>query len=84
MFIPLLSFDKNYKQESNLLRCGGLLKKEKIYIYIYINYIHIYSSNKNIINANCLSFDDPFLASKKDSQVSYQEYKQQYKNELTA
>ena len=38
-----------------------------IYIYIYV-YIYIYSSNKNIINANCLSFDDPFLASKKDSQ----------------
>ena len=38
---------------------------------------------KNVINANCLGFDDPFLASEKDSHVSYQEYKQQYKNELT-
>ena len=28
----------------------------------------IYFSNNNVINANCLSFDDPFLASKKDSQ----------------
>ena len=64
------------------------VKNIYIYIYIYINYIYIYiyiySGNKNVINANCLSFDDPFLASKKDSQVSYQEYKQQYKNELTA
>ena len=42
MFIPLLSFDKNYKQESNLLRCGGLLKKEKIYIYIYKLYTYIF------------------------------------------
>ena len=40
-------------------------------------------SNKNIINANCLSFEDSFLASKKDSQGVYREYKQQYKNELT-
>ena len=48
-----------------------------MYIYTYIHtavkhiykhtYIHTYSS-KNVINANCLSFDDPFLASKKDSQ----------------
>ena len=32
-------------------------------MYVYIN-----SSNKNVINANCLSFRDPFLAFKKDSQ----------------
>ena len=25
---------------------------------------------KNVINTNCLGFDDPFLASKKNSQVS--------------
>ena len=36
-------------------------------VHIYI-YIYIYSSNKNVISANCLSFDNPFLASKKDSQ----------------
>ena len=30
-------------------------------------YIYTYSSNKNVINANCLSFDNPFLTSKKDS-----------------
>ena len=35
---------------------------------MYIIYMHIYFSNKNVINANCLSFDDPILASKKDSQ----------------
>ena len=27
----------------------------------------IYSSNKNVISTNCLSFNDPFLKSKKDS-----------------
>ena len=37
-----------------------------IYIYIYI-YIILYSSTKNVINANCLSFDNPFLTNKKDS-----------------
>ena len=35
---------------------------------VYNIYIYIYSSNNNVINANCLSFNDPFLASKKDSQ----------------
>ena len=32
-------------------------------MYIYKN-----SSNKNVINANCLSFEDPFSDSKKGSQ----------------
>ena len=48
-------------------------EQDFIYIYIYIYIIYnilytyiIYSNNKNVINAN--SFDDPFLASKKDSQ----------------
>ena len=30
--------------------------------------MYVYSGNKNVINTNYLSFDDPFLASKKDSQ----------------
>ena len=38
----------------------------------------MYICNDKVINTNCLSFDDPFLASKK-----YQEYKQLYENELT-
>ena len=46
-------------------------------MHIHI-YIYIYICNDKVINTNCLSFDDPFLASKK-----YQEYKQLYENELT-
>ena len=43
---------------------------EYITVYKYIllsNFIHIYilySSNKNVINANCLSFNDPKLRKK--------------------
>ena len=38
--------------------------------YIHITYIYIYKycSNNNVINANCLTFDNQFLAIKKDSQ----------------
>ena len=38
-----------------------------IYKYIYMCVCIIYSSNKNVISTNCLSFNDPFLESKKDS-----------------
>ena len=35
---------------------------------MYVMYIYKYSSHKNTINTNWLSFDDPFLTSKKDAQ----------------
>ena len=38
-----------------------------MYIYIYVCVRIIYSSNKDVISTNCLSFNDPFLESKKDS-----------------
>ena len=57
-------------------------------MYIYI-YIYIYRErerereihNKNVTNANCFRFGDPFLISKKDSyqMVSYQIYNKQHR-----
>ena len=39
------------------------ISKDLVFLFQFI-----YFSNNNVINANCLSFDDPFLASKKNSQ----------------
>ena len=46
-------------------------------------FLYIFFNGKNVINANCLTIDDPFLLNKKDSLVAFPICKAKSKNEPT-
>ena len=63
-------FPRTVKKKVSYLPKGVwslLIFNENMYIYIYI-YIYIYQAVKMLSAPTVLSFNDPFLASKKDSQ----------------